>query len=154
MSVKKVIREIEFEFEEIDTLMDLYKEELFELDREPNLVELTALAGVLHSFYSGIERIFLIIAKKIDKNLPHDLNWHKTLLLQMTKDNEHRQAVIPGKTKEELSEYLVFRHFYRHSYSFRLKWKEMKDLVIPIQQNWKKFKSEISSFIKALGNKM
>jgi hypothetical protein len=121
VSLDKTIKEIEFELNEIDTLLELYKNELFELNREPNLVELTALAGVLHSFYSGIERIFIIIAKNTDKKLPSDLNWHKALLLQMTKENKCRKPIISSKTKEILSEYLVFRHFYRHSYSFRLK---------------------------------
>ena len=148
MLLDKAIKEIEFELNEIDTLLELYKNELFELNREPNLVELTALAGVLHSFYSGIERIFIIIAKNTDKKLPSDLNWHKALLMQMATENKHRQAVISLETKEMLSEYLVFRHFYRHSYSFRLKWKELKNLIIPIQQNWEEIKSEILSFIE------
>lgn len=153
MLINKAAKEIEFELDEIENLFDLYKEELFELNHEPNQVELTALASVLHSFYCGIEKIFLSIAKRIDKKIPHDLNWHKTLLFQMMKKNEFRGAVISDKTKEELSDYLAFRHLYRHSYSSRLKWREMKDLVTSIQQTWKKFRSEISLFMKALENK-
>ncbi len=152
MSSEKFIKQIEFELEEMRNLLDLYKKELFELDREPNLVEITALAGVLHSFYSGIEKIFLIIAKKVDKKIPHDINWHKTLLFQMAKENDFRKAVISEIIKDRLSEYLAFRHFYRHSYTSRLKWKEMKDLVASIQQTWEKFASEISVFIKAIGD--
>ncbi len=148
MSSEKVIKEIEFELKEIENLLDLYRGELFELNREPNLVELTALAGVLHSFYSGIEKVFAIIAKRVDKQVPHDLNWHKTLLLQMSKGKKHRKPIISGQIKDELSEYLTFRHFYRHSYTIHLKWKEMEFLVSSIQETWNKFKSEISSFVK------
>lgn len=150
MSPEKAVKEIQFELKEIENLLDLYRDELFELDREPNLVELTALAGVLHSFYSGLERIFLVIAKKVDKDVPHDLNWHKSLLVQMSKENKHRKPVFSDKTRDELSEYLVFRHFYRHSYSSHLKWKEMKDLVKSIRETWEEFKSELSIFIKTL----
>jgi hypothetical protein len=151
--IKKVIKDIKFELEEIDNLFHLYSNELFELDREPNLLELTGVAGVLHSFYSGIEKIFLSIAKTIDKNIPADINWHKTLLSQMAEDNESRHAIISNKTKEELSEYLAFRHFYRHSYTSHLRWKKMEILVTPLPQTWKRFKSEISSFIKKLEDK-
>lgn len=148
MLTKKIIDELEFELNEIDNLLDLYKEELFELNREPNLVELIALAGVLHSFYCGVEKIFLIIAKKIDKKIPYDINWHKTLLYQMSKVNEYRKAIISEASADELLGYLTFRHFYRHSYSSHLKWSEMEHLVIQIQQTWEKFEMEILSFMK------
>jgi hypothetical protein len=71
----------------------------------------------------------------------------------MVKENEFREAVIPDKTKEELSDYLAFRHLYRHSYSSRLKWREMEYLVNAIHHTWKKFRSEVYSFKKTLENK-
>jgi hypothetical protein len=43
VSTKKIVEELEFELKEIDNLLDLYREELIELNREPNLVELIAL---------------------------------------------------------------------------------------------------------------
>lgn len=149
----KIVKDIKFELEEIEALFELYKEELLELNHEPNLVELTAFASVLHSFYTGIEKIFLIISKKVDKSTPYDINWHKTLLFQMAKENEYRGAVISDKTKDDLSKYLIFRHFYRHSYSSRLKWEELEKLVTPIHQVWDKFKLEVSSFLETLEGK-
>lgn len=53
MLTKKVIEEINFELEEIESLFNLYKNELFEIEEEPNLLELTGMASVLHSFYLG-----------------------------------------------------------------------------------------------------
>lgn len=150
MSSEKIIKEIKYELSEIENLLDLYKKELFELKGQPNLVELTALASVFHSFYTGAEKIFICIAKIVDKNIPHDINWHKTLLFQMTRENEYRKAILSDTTTDELLGYLSFRHFYRHSYSFRLKWSEMEHLVVSIQQTWEKFKSEILSFVKTL----
>lgn len=46
---------------------------------------LTKAIGLdLHGFYSGAERIFEQIAKKIDKTLPQDsARWHQQLLQQM-----------------------------------------------------------------------
>ena len=149
MLLDKVKEAIEFEFGEIESLFQLYKKELFELDLEqtPNLLELTAFASVLHSFFNGIENILLTIAKNIDKNVPTDSNWHKSLITQMTKENESRKPVLSEKMKDELKKYLTFRHFFRHSYSFHLEWEELKKLVKPIHQVWEKFKSEISSFL-------
>lgn len=74
MSLDKVREAIEFEIEEIESLFQLYKTELFDLDLEqtPGLLELTAFASVLHSFFNGIENILLTIAKYIvpDRKAP------------------------------------------------------------------------------------
>lgn len=48
--------------------------------------------------------------------------------------------------KNELLKYLGFRHFFRHSYSFHLKWERMEELVNPIRTVWEKFKAEILAF--------
>ena len=150
MLPEEIIEKIEFELEEIGSLFELYKDELFNLSEEPNLMELTAFAGVLHSFYNGAEKIFLVIARNIDKKVPEDSKWHKTLLLQMTTENKARCAVLSEEMKERLLDYLAFRHFFRHTYSFRLEWEEMEDLVKPIGDVWNQFNSEISVLLESL----
>jgi uncharacterized protein YutE (UPF0331/DUF86 family) len=145
----KTKEKIDFEFEEIESLFELYKKELFDLKEKPSLFELTAFAGILHSFYNGIEKILLIIASDIDKKTPADSEWHKSLLLQMTKKNETRDAVLSEEIKDQLLDYLGFRHFFRHSYSFHLEWEEMEDLVKTIREVWKKFKEKILAFMES-----
>ena len=147
-----IIEKIEFEFEEIESLFELYKEELSNLEQKPSLFELTALGGILHSFYNGIEKILLIIAKGIDKKIPTDPKWHRSLLIQLAKKNKYRCSVLSGEVKELLLDYLGFRHFYRHSYSFHLEWEEMEELVRSLHDMWAKFKSEILLFIKKFGD--
>lgn len=49
---------------------------------------LDSVALNLHSFYAGIERLFEIIAKRIDPTLPSGETWHRDLLRQMTQDQE------------------------------------------------------------------
>ena len=142
----RIREDIEFELGEIDLLFQLYQKELLDIEKSPNLVELTALAGVLHSFYNGIEKTLLIIAKNIDKSVPTDINWHKTLLEQMAKENMHRNAVITGHMKNDLVKYLGFRHFFRHSYTYQLKWERIEELTKPMLGVWGKFKAEISTF--------
>jgi hypothetical protein len=117
----RIREDIEFEQGEIDSLFQLYQKD-------------------------GIEKILLIIANRIDKKIPSDINWHKSLLEQMAKENKNRKAVLTGDMKNELLKYLGFRHFFRHSYSFHLKWERMEELVKPIHDVWEKFKTEISTF--------
>jgi len=141
--------EIEFEFEEIESIFKLYKRELFSRKKKPNSFEMTAYAGILHSFYSGLEKILLIISKNFDTP-PSDSRWHKSLLESMSMENENRKAAISEGMKNELVNYLGFRHFFRHSYSIHLEWEEMEDLIKQIYDVWIRFKAEIIDFIKSL----
>ena len=148
MLPEQVSEKIEFELEEIGLLFELYKNELSNLKQKPNLMEITAYAGILHSFYNGVEKIFLVIAKNIDGKIPDDSRWHKTLLVQMTVENEFRPAVLSQEMKKQLLDYLAFRHFFRHSYSFRLEWEELEELVTSFFDVWEKFKAEILALVK------
>ncbi len=61
---EKVISQIKFETGQIDLLFEAYADLLDRVQkRTPDLVEVTAVASVLHSFYNGLENIFLSIAK-------------------------------------------------------------------------------------------
>lgn len=79
--VKKAVEQINFEIGQIERLFEEYADLLKQ--KEPTLVELTAMASVLHSFYSGLENIFLSAAKGIDKDIPSGEGWHRKLLRQM-----------------------------------------------------------------------
>ena len=57
----------------------------------------------LHSFYSGLERIFEKLASTIDGEVPNAANWHQELLAQMqTEIPSVRPAVISSQLKEAL----------------------------------------------------
>lgn len=151
MCHNKVASHIRFEIGQIDKLLESYKG-LFQRckESEPDLVELTALASVLHSFYNGIERIFIVISKKIDKKVPEGKQWHREILMQMAKSMQERDIAISDDLKEKLVPYLAFRHFYRYSYSFFLKWYELEKLVDPIFEVWEEFKTELNIFMDSL----
>jgi hypothetical protein len=40
----------------------------------------------LHSFYSGLEKLFELIARHIDRSLPGGETWHRDLLQRMSQD--------------------------------------------------------------------
>jgi hypothetical protein len=111
------------------------------------------LASVLHSFYTGLEKIFLLIAKGIDKSVPTTEQWHRTLLNRMSETTPARNPVLTIETSDSLSAYLSFRHFYRHSYSFYLDLTELEKLVVPLPQTWFQVKTELSLFVTNLTKK-
>jgi len=137
-----------FEIDEINTELASYKP-LFDIIRQrtPDLIEMTALASVLHSFYNGLENIFILVAKKVDFNLPSGPKWHNELLIQMSRGNTSRKEVINEKTFEVLKEYLQFRHYIRHSYKWRLNWDEFKGIAINLEENWKMIKELLVQFV-------
>lgn len=149
--VEKTISRIKFEIEQIDRLLESYEDLLAKTHRTtPDLIEITAIASVLHSFYNGLENIFLTIAKGIDQESPTGSQWHRKLLTQMAKPTSHRPAVLTIETMHQLVDYLGFRHFYRHSYSFFLEWSELEKLVTTLPHTWEKTKGEIKDFVADL----
>ncbi|MCB0083392.1 MAG: hypothetical protein KDE47_20765 [Caldilineaceae bacterium] len=67
---EKTVAKIKLELNLIDELFASYADLLARVQtKEPDIVEKTALASVLHSFYNGIEHIFEIVAKEVDQQV-------------------------------------------------------------------------------------
>ena len=137
---------------EILQIEDLFAEFSELLDKsaktEPSVVERTALGSVLHSFYTGLEGIFLTVAKRVDKQVPSGDRWHRDLLDQVAAATDRRTALISKETKESLQAYLAFRHFFRQAYAYVLRWEEMHDLVNGLASTWARSKTEIEAWLE------
>lgn len=130
-----VISQVTFEIGQIDQFLTVYADFVERVQqRPPDLVEITALASVLHSFSNGLENIFLSMAKGLDQQVPTGAQWHRDLLVHMTQETAHRGGVISAELAQKLADYLGFRHFYRHSYSFFLEWDKLKELVVSLRE--------------------
>ena len=148
---QKAVSQIEFEIGQVDSLLEDYAELLEQVKQgEPSLIEVTAVASVLHSFYNGMENIFLSIAKEIDGDVPTGAQWHRELLTRMSKATLTRQAILTEALMQRLADYLAFRHFFRHSYSFSLEWGELERLVVPLLEVWQQTRTEFLAFIGEL----
>jgi hypothetical protein len=80
-------------------------------------IYLDSVAFNLHGFYSGLERIFETIARRVDQNVPSGEMWHRELLNQMGRDIAGvRPAVISPKSVSTLDEFRRFRHLIRNVY--------------------------------------
>ncbi|MBQ4498327.1 MAG: hypothetical protein II973_12610 [Spirochaetaceae bacterium] len=137
-----------FEISEIDELLE--KASILSQKckiKEPDFIELSAVGSTIHSFYNGLENIFLLIQKHIDKEISSSERWHSELLVSMFKENENRKAVLDKSLQLPLTDYMGFRHFFRHSYGYHLRW----DLAQPLFENmpdiWNSVKGCILSFI-------
>ena len=112
-----------------------------------------SIALNLQGIYTGIERIFQVIAKEIDLRVPTGDKWHRDLLEQMTVDIPHvRNAVITEETRLILDELRRFRHVVRSAYSFQLDEKKVLVIASQISNCHQVFINEIQLFCNSLNN--
>ena len=113
-----------------------------------SIIEITAAAQVLHSFYNGVESIIVLLLKYKNEKLPNDIRWHRTLFEMAFGVNSNNIKIINDDIKKKLEKYLLFRHFIRHAYSSELDWNEMGPLIKEIENIWKIIKNDFDVFIK------
>ena len=139
---------IEYEISRIEKLINDSKP-LLDLCKikEPDFVEITATAQILHSFYNGIESVVILFLKNTGEKIPNDSKWHKELFEIMFGNNLKNIEIIRLELKEKMGKYLYFRHFIRHSYSSELIWDEMKMLILNLEEIWKMIKYDFELFL-------
>ena len=117
---------------------------------EPDEVYLAGIASMIHSYYNGVENVFKLINKASDNASFEGNKSHLLLLEFMAEKTEKRSAVISAETRESLREFMAFRHFFRHAYSFNLQWNKIKPLLHSVSENWKNLRSEFMTFEETL----
>lgn len=145
----KLRRQIATELEQLRRLLQTHHS-LFNRSSEPDpsAIELMAMAAVLHSFYNGVENILKRIAIEIDDSMPSGDFWHRDLLDAAMRPGISRPAVLSEELGERLSEYLNFRHFFRHAYTYNLQWDRMRGLVLSCEHTFVRFEAELQSFLE------
>ena len=145
--------------EEIPVLVAEIKDELSKLDilsqklssqvNRTNKEEIAESAALrLHNFYTGCERIFKLIVSEVNGGVPHELDWHKRMLTQVSLEIEDiRPAVISHKTRKDLEELLRFRHIVRNIYGFELKPERIETLIALTISLFPRFTKEIKNFM-------
>jgi len=142
-----VKEQVTIEQAQIDQLFLAYQSVIDKsLQETPDFIELSALATMLHSFYTGVENIFKRIALKIDGHLPSGFASHSELLTIMSRPTPRRPSVVSETLRIHLSAYLSFRHVFRHAYSFQLEWDKMRDLVSQSEATWRQLETELNQF--------
>ena len=97
--------------------------------------------------YCGVERIFRLVAVRIDQDLPGGADWHVQLLQRMATNIETvRPAVLDCATTQQLDEYLRFRHLFRNIYGFKLEWERCKELLTDLPLVYEKLDRQLTIF--------
>lgn len=107
---------------------------------------LDSVALGLHGFYSGLESLFLQVARHLDDNVPDGDGWHAKLITQMHAETDLRPAVIALADVEFLDELRRFRHLVRNVYAFNLLPDRIQPLVARIAEQWPQLRSELVAF--------
>lgn len=110
-------------------------------------VYLDSVALNLHGFYSGLERLFELVARHVDQHLPSGEMWHRDLIQQMAQDiADVRPAVISPDGASPLDELRRFRHLVRNLYTFNLVPDKMRTLITNLPKLWLNIQAELLAF--------
>ncbi len=110
-------------------------------------IYLDSVALNLHSFYSGLERIFELIARHVDNKIQQGQAWHRDLIAQMASDIEEvRPAVISEENIKAIDEFRRFRHLVRNVYTTSLAPEKMIHLMEMLPTQWNLLVSELMAF--------
>ena len=105
----------------------------------------------LQSFYAGVERLFELIARRIDQALPVGETWHRDLLSQMAQDfPDTRPAVISHDNVLALDKFRRFRHLVHNVYAMNLQPDKMTELMTSLPVLWAKLRDEFLAFASFL----
>jgi uncharacterized protein YutE (UPF0331/DUF86 family) len=136
--------------EKIEAELENIERVLADLPRPDSLkklssLELAGVAALIHNFYNGIENVFkqLVISKGL--SIPQGPSWHIDLI-EICVANQ----IISRTTSDMLKEYLSFRHFFSHAYSFDVDEERIAPLLERIKDVYKNLVKDIS---KALSKK-
>jgi hypothetical protein len=105
----------------------------------------------LQSVYTGIERIFQLVAERIEQSVPASERWHTDLLSQMSLELPGlRPAVIRATTRDDLDDYRSFRHRIRHVYTYHIDPAKVAALVDRLPDVWAEVKQDLDHFLTFL----
>jgi len=105
-------------------------------------LELAGVAALIHNFYNGVENVFkqLVVSKGL--SIPQGPSWHIELI-EICIANQ----IISRSTSDILKEYLSFRHFFSHAYSFDVDEEKIAPLLERIKDVHKRLVKDISKIL-------
>ena len=110
-----------------------------------------SIGSILHDFYSAAENVFKVIARDIDDSLPSHMDWHRSLLTQMSMPlNTRRPRVLRGETVDALDEFRSFRHVFRNVYGFALDPERLHLLLRHFRQTIDRLERDLYAFMGAM----
>ena len=151
-SLARVAARIREEVASLDRTADAMRDALTRWGIEAqDVVTVHWVGGLLHDFYTGLEKAFSEISPELNGREPAREAWHRDLLHAMTLDLPgFRPRVIRAGLERPLVEMLKFRHVYRNLYSFDLRWDRVRELANDAVGIWADLRSDLDEFARAL----
>ncbi|MGD1858000.1 MAG: hypothetical protein ACFB2W_27505 [Leptolyngbyaceae cyanobacterium] len=149
-NLRELAADIEFELERLRQLEQSIRYVRQEIERDPSHAALfyENLALKLHSFYTGCERIFTLVANELNGGVPSGSDWYRRLLDRMSAERDDRIAVVQPETAKSLREILGFRHVVTSIYGFELDPSRIRRLVESYPTAWQQTESDIVMFVR------
>lgn len=141
---------------QIEEIKKIYNEiEDREKQAKENKVILESLGYKLHNLYCAFEDLFKIVAQFFENQVEDLARYHKELLRRLSLSIEGvRPALISEESYKELDELRAFRHFFRHAYSYELKYEK---IISPLQSANKLknlYQKDISQFLATIEDEL
>ncbi|QNI90847.1 hypothetical protein SynBOUM118_00476 [Synechococcus sp. BOUM118] len=115
------------------------------LDQSADAVDAAGLR--LHSFYTGVERMLLLINRVMNGWTPSQgEGWQRLMLERMAMATDTRPAVLNESTQQEMQEFLRFRHLMRNLYANELRLEPIQRLIGELHHTWPKLDTDITRF--------
>jgi len=100
--------------------------------------EVNSAAFMLMNFYNGIENIIKQLFKIFNIKINNSADWHKDILIKAG-----NEKLFSKKLLEKLMEYLRFRHFAIHNYTFNLQLELFIHLLNDLERTYKNFEKAL-----------
>lgn len=84
------------------------------------------------------------VFKQYNFSIPNSHSWHSDLLKMAIDKN-----IISPDLEKCLRDYMGFRHFIRHAYSFMIDFDLLKPLILNLGFTIKSLKAELNEFIES-----
>lgn len=118
---------------------------------DPDDFRVDATAINLHGFYSGVERVFELIADRLDGGTPSGPNWRRELLIQMASEiGSVRQPVVSPELFGRLDQLRGFRHVVRNAYTYVLDPRQIQLLMDDLPGTVHRLMQELEQFAQVL----
>jgi hypothetical protein len=109
-------------------------------------IETAGASAMLHSFYTGIEKLLELIGREWDRHPSTSSGWHRELLNRMGASTDTRGAFLSPGLVEVLGEFLAFRHLFRGASIALMRWSKISPLLAKVDQTYREVRVELESF--------
>lgn len=144
---RRLAAEIEAELDSLGVLA----REIVQAPQADDSYSRRARGSILHDFYTGVERVFLRVARELNGGVPQAEQWHRELVNNMAMAiPKVRPALIDPLLADALHEYLRFRHVFRNVYGTALEARRMRVLEEKLPATLDAFRGQVVAFVRWL----